>query len=36
MLGPELSLLVLNAVLLTLAVVPLLMWRYRRAVLAGM
>ena len=36
MLGPELSLLVLNAVLLTLLVVPLLMWRYRRAVLAGM
>jgi hypothetical protein len=35
-LGPELSLLVLNAVLLTLLVVPLLMWRYRRAVLAGM
>ena len=36
MLGPELSLLVLNAVLLTLLVVPLVMWRYRRAVLAGM
>jgi hypothetical protein len=36
MLGPELSLLLLNAVLLTLLVVPLLMWRYRRAVLAGM
>ena len=36
MLGAELSLLVLNAVLLTLLVVPLVMWRYRRAVLAGM
>jgi len=36
MLGPELSLLLLNSVLLTLLVVPLLMWRYRRAVLAGM
>ena len=36
MLGAELSLLVLNAVLLTLLVAPLVLWRYRRAVLAGM
>ncbi|HMO46224.1 MAG TPA: hypothetical protein PKB14_09360 [Rubrivivax sp.] len=36
MLGAELSLFVLNAVLLTAVVAPLLLWRYRRAVLCGM
>lgn len=36
MLGAQLSLVVLNAVLLTVLVAPLLLWRYRRAVLAGM
>lgn len=36
MLGAELSLFVLNAVLLTAVVAPLLLWRYRRAVLSGM
>lgn len=36
MLGPQLSLVVLNAVWLTLLICPLLLWRYRRAVLAGM
>ena len=35
MLGPQLSLVVLNAVWLTLLICPLLLWRYRRAVLAG-
>ncbi|MFO1214565.1 MAG: hypothetical protein U1E72_08235 [Burkholderiaceae bacterium] len=36
MLGAELSMFVLNAVLLTAVVAPLVLWRYRRAVLAGM
>ena len=36
MLGVELTLSVLNAVLLTALVAPLVLWRYRRAVLAGM
>ena len=36
MLGPQLSLVVFNAVLLTLLICPLVLWRYRRAVLAGM
>jgi len=36
MLGAELSLFVLNAVLLTAVVAPLVLWRYRRAVLSGM
>lgn len=35
-LGAELSLFVLNGVLLTALVAPLVLWRYRRAVLAGM
>ncbi len=36
MLGAELSFHLFNVVLLTLAVAPLVLWRYRRAVLAGM
>ena len=35
-LGGELSSHLLNVVLLTLAIAPLVLWRYRRAVLAGM
>ena len=36
MLGGELSLHFLNVVLLTLLIAPLILWRYRRAVLTGM
>ena len=36
MLGGELSFHFMNVVLMTLAVAPLILWRYRRAVLAGM
>src|SRR6476646_2677980 len=36
MLGGELSFHFMNVVLMTLVVAPLVLWRYRRAVLAGM
>ena len=36
MLGGELSFHLLNVLLLTLGIAPLVLWRYRRAVLAGM
>jgi hypothetical protein len=36
MLGGELTFHLLNVLLLTLAIAPLVLWRYRRAVLAGM